>query len=378
MKTLRLGSTGPMVEFLQNILKILGFYLGNIDGTFGNSTKNAVINFQHTYGLDDDGIVGRLTWRALTPYINGGLGFIVPTNISYSSSILNVNINSLKSLYPFLEVSSSGYSVLGNNIPVIKIGNGSKEVFYSAAIHANEWITSPLLMKFLENYCYAYTRNLNIFNVNARALYNTTTIYIMPMVNPDGVNLVTGEISPNSSLYSNTRLIANQYPNIPFPSGWKANIRGVDLNLQFPAGWEQARAIKFAQGFTTPAPRDFVGFGPLTEPEALAIYNFTLEHNFRLVISYHTQGEVIFWQFQNYTPENAFFIGSQFSRVSGYSLEDTPYNSSFAGYKDWFIQNYNRPGYTIEVGSGQNPLPTSQFEKIYNDNLGILVLGTLL
>ena len=233
-------------------------------------------------------------------------------------------------------------------------------------------------MKFLENYCYAYTRNLNIFNVSARALYNTTTIYIMPMVNPDGVNLVTGEISPNSSLYSNTRLIANQFPTIPFPSGWKANIRGVDLNLQFPAGWEQARAIKFAQGFTTPAPRDFVGFGPLTEPEALAIYNFTLEHNFRLVISYHTQGEVIFWQFQNYTPENAFFIGSQFSRVSGYSLEDTPYNSSFAGYKDWFIQNYNRPGYTIEVGSGQNPLPTSQFEKIYNDNLGILVLGTLL
>lgn len=189
MKTLRLGSTGPMVEFLQNILKKLGFYNGTIDGVFGNSTKNAVINFQHTYGLDDDGIVGRLTWRALTPYINGGLGFIVPTNISYSSSILNININSLKSLYPFLEVSSSGYSVLGNNIPVIKIGNGSKEVFYSAAIHANEWITAPLLMKFLENYCYAYSRNLNIFNVSARALYNTTTIYIMPMVNPDGVCL---------------------------------------------------------------------------------------------------------------------------------------------------------------------------------------------
>ena len=148
--------------------------------------------------------------------------------------------------------------------------------------------------------------------------------------------------------------------------------------MQFPAGWKQAREIKFSQGFTQPAPRDFVGFGPLTEPESLAIYNFTLEHNFRLIINYHTQGEVIYWQFQNYTPENAFLIGTQFSRVSGYSLENTPYNSSFAGYKDWFIQNYNKPGYTVEAGLGNNPLPISQFDKIYQDNLGILVLGAIL
>ena len=152
----------------------------------------------------------------------------------------------------------------------------------------------------------------------------------------------------------------------------------MDLNLQFPAGWEQAREIKFAQGFTSPAPRDFVGFGPLTEPESLTIYDFTLEHNFSLVLAYHSQGEVIFWQFQNYNPPNAKRIGEAFARTSGYSLEETPFNSSFAGYKDWFIQTYNRPGYTIEVGLGENPLPISQFDKIYNDNLGILVLGAAL
>lgn len=127
-----------------------------------------------------------------------------------------------------------------------------------------------------------------------------------------------------------------------------------------------------------PAPRDFVGYGPLTEPESLAVYNFTIRHNFRLILAYHSQGEVIYWQFQNYNPPYSFEIGTQFANVSGYSLESTPYNSSFAGYKDWFIQNYNRPGYTIEVGLGTSPLPLSQFGKIYSDNLGILVLGSII
>ncbi len=218
METLRYGQTGPMVEFLQNLLKKLGFYNANIDGIFGNQTRNAVINFQKAFGLNPDGIVGPLTWRALRPYINGSLGFIIPTNISYSYSILQINLNTLKNLYPFLEIFSIGKSVLGNDLPVIKIGNGSKEVFYSASFHANEWITSPLLMKFLADYCYCYVNNLPIYGINSRNLYNSTTIYIMPMVNPDGVNLVTGEIISNSSLYANTKLISNNYPNIPFPS----------------------------------------------------------------------------------------------------------------------------------------------------------------
>lgn len=127
-----------------------------------------------------------------------------------------------------------------------------------------------------------------------------------------------------------------------------------------------------------PAPRDFVGYGPLTEPEALAVYNFTLQHNFKLILTYHSQGEVIYWQFQNYNPPNAYNSGTKFSEASGYLLDSTPYDSSFAGYKDWFIQDFNKPGYTIEVGLGTNPLPISQFDQIYKDNLGILILGATL
>ena len=101
-------------------------------------------------------------------------------------------------------------------------------------------------------------------------------------------------------------------------------------------------------------------------------------HNFSLVLTYHTQGKEIYWQFQNYNPPNSFEIGQKLAESSGYLLAETTYNSSFAGFKDWFIQKYNKPGYTIEAGIGENPLPITQFDEIYNDNLDILVLSALL
>lgn len=378
MRLLKQGSTGPLVEYLQTILKALGFYKGDIDGIYGPQTVNSVKFFQRRFRLSPDGIVGDKTWNALTPYINGRLGFIVPTNIRYSSEIMEINLNTFKTLYPFLEIGSIGKSVLGNDIPYVRLGTGSNHVFYSASIHANEWITSPMLMKFIADYCHTYSRGLTLYNQKTRDLFQKSSIYIVPMCNPDGVDLVTGSIPRNSMAYTTARSYAQNYPAIPFPSGWKANIRGIDLNLQFPAGWESAKQIKSSQGFIYPGPRDFPGYGPLTEPESIALHNFTLNHNFRLVIAYHTQGEVIFWKYQNMEPEDSRRIGEEFARISGYSLEETPYNSSFAGYKDWFIKQYNKPGYTIEVGSGDNPLPLSQFPKIYSENLGILVSGAIL
>lgn len=232
-------------------------------------------------------------------------------------------------------------------------------------------------MRFLENLSKSYVNNFNIFGYNARELFTNVSLYIVPMVNPDGVDLVTGLITENSWAYNNAKRIATNFPDIPFPSGWKANIEAIDLNLQFPAGWEQAKEIKYEQGFNQPAPRDFVGYGPLTAPEAVSLYNFTLNHNFSLMITYHTQGRVIFYQYQDITPPNAQEIAEHFAKISGYTLPEVPYNSSFAGYKDWFILYYNRPGFTIEVGLGTNPIPISQFAGIYRENLGILVSGML-
>lgn len=124
--------------------------------------------------------------------------FIVPTNVAYSSYILNSNLNALYRKFPFLDIKSVVVSNLGNPINVVRLGTGNKKVFYSASFHANEFITSILLMKFIEDYCNAYVSNGKIYNYSIQDLFNYCSIYIMPMVNPDGVNLVTGNINKNS------------------------------------------------------------------------------------------------------------------------------------------------------------------------------------
>lgn len=159
---------------------------------------------------------------------------IVPTGKSYTYDLLTQNLFTLNRAFPFLNIQVVGSSVLGKNLYVIKLGTGTKKVFYSASFHANEWITSVVMMKFIEDYCNAYVNNSNLYNYNIKTLFNNVSIYIMPMVNPDGVDLVTGNLSKNSSDFIQTQNIALNYPDIPFPSGWKANILGVDLKNYQP------------------------------------------------------------------------------------------------------------------------------------------------
>ena len=374
MELLKLGSTETLVQYLQSTLKTLGFYKGNIDGIFGSQTKNAVITFQREFGISQDGIVGPNTWNKLSAFF-----YIVPTDISYGSNILSINSQGFATKFPFLEQGNIGYSVLKKELKYFKFGRGPKQIFYSGTIHGNEWINTTLLMKFLENLCTAYLNRGNIWGYPASSLFNQYTLYVVPLANPDGVDLVVGNIKKyNPQSYNSAQKLSQNYLTIPFPNGWKANIEGIDLNLQFPAEWETARNNKFAQGYTKPGPRDYVGPSPLYAQEAKALYNFTLSKNFSLILAYHSQGETIYWKFLNYLPPRSYEIGRHFSQVSGYLLENTPYTSGFAGYKDWFIQNYNLPGYTIETGLGENPLPISQFQDIYNKNIGILILGMLL
>ena len=122
---------------------------------------------------------------------------------------------------------------------------------------------------------------------------------------------------------------------------------------------------------------NYVGFGPLSAPESRAVYDYTLALSPCLTLSYHTQGEEIYWRYGECEPEGAEKIGELFARLSGYKLADPADVSSNAGYKDWFIDSFDRPGFTVEAGKGKNPLPLTDFDELYRKNLPILTYGAL-
>lgn len=419
MLNLQLNDTGSLVQLIQLALIRSGFLSGEADGIFGPTTKDAVINFQKAFSLTPDGEVKEKTFSFLKRYISGyykkniskgdtlwsiaamaGISVnslitanpqidplnltigeklivpfsfeLIPTDIAYSSLLVELLCDGLKARYPFISVKEIGKSVTGKSINVLKIGSGSKSIFINSGFHANEWLNIPVVLKFTEEYLKAVSNNALIENYSAAELFKSTSLYLVPLINPDGTDIVTRALY-QGEYFEQAKNIASDFPSVPFPDGWKANINGVDLNLQFPAGWEKAKAIKFAQGFTQPAPIEYVGTAPLSQSEAQAVYRFTLQNNFSIILAYHSQGSIIYWKYGEYLPPESENIGIILSEASGYPLELTPIDSSFAGYKDWFIQDFNRPGYTIETGRGKNPLPLEQFDIIYKENKPLIL-----
>ena len=268
-----------------------------------------------------------------------------------------------------------GQSVCGTPLTALRIGKGQKRLLLSAAHHANEWITAPALTACIGEFLYEASDEESPCCAEARDIFRRCTLILVPLVNPDGVDLVNGALPPFRA--AEAADIARLRPDIPFPAGWKANIRGVDLNLQYPALWETARENKAALGVTGPAPQNYVGPSPLSEPESRALFELTLREEPDLVLAFHTQGETIYWRFFDRDIPGSRELGEHLSRESGYSLEDTPYVSGFAGYKDWFIDAFRRPGYTVEFGRGTNPLPPEQFGRIRESCAKIIAAAAL-
>lgn len=298
---------------------------------------------------------------------------VVPADTPMTSELLRYVLRGLEARYPMLSEDIIGQTEFGRPIYRLSVGTGRRVVYYNAAHHANEWITTPLVLSCLEQLLQTMALQESLMDIDIRALMRENRLYLVPMVNPDGVDLVNGAVSDQERAAAET--ISQNYPSIPFPDGWKANLRGVDVNLNYPAGWDQAKEIKYGLGFTSPAPRDFVGTDPLSEAESRAMFNTTENLDPELTIAWHTQGKEIYWKFLDMEPQGARLLGKQMAEFSGYGLEEIPYGSSFAGYKDWFIQDFDRPGYTIEAGAGTNPLPLSQLPEMVRDNLPIFLLG---
>ncbi|WP_442601402.1 M14 family metallopeptidase [Paenibacillus sp. KN14-4R] len=276
----------------------------------------------------------------------------------------------LAAQYPWIELVTIGHSVLGRPILALRIGVGAHKVHYNAAFHANEWITTPLLMTFVRQYAEAVACCEAWYGVDARSVYESNTLWVVPMVNPDGVELVLHGAASCESVFE--QVFHWNGGSCDF-NNWKANIRGVDLNDQFPAHWEVERERRDVPG---PGPRDYTGEAPLTEPEALTMAHFTMEQQFDLVMALHSQGREIYWNYRDYEPAHAEALAQCLAQASGY--EAVKLTGSDAGYKDWFIQDFRRPGFTIEVGYGVNPLPIEQFPQIYADVAPLLLQGLLI
>lgn len=276
MKILRKGNSGSLVSMAQLALKRACFYNGTLDGIFGIKTESSVRYFQYLNRLDTDGVIGAETWSVLEKYIKGffryslkrgdtywllankystsvsaimlanpdinenflkvgqkiniPFGFnVVPCDIPYSSYLVKLVVQGLITRYPFMELSVAGKSVKGSDIYCIKTGTGSREVVHNASHHAAEWITTPLLLKFLEQYASAYAFGGRINGEDAASLYSETTLYTVPVVNPDGVDVVTGALSDSD--YKDT---AEKISEIILPDGRKINISETDLNMNYP------------------------------------------------------------------------------------------------------------------------------------------------
>ncbi|WP_291635202.1 M14 family metallopeptidase [Clostridium sp.] len=422
MQTIKIGSRGPAVMEIQSLLNKLGYDAGAIDGIYGPKTAAAVRKFQRYFGLSPTGVVNDDTYKLMNSFLRGydtyrirpgdtlyfiarryyttvasiitanpkinpnnlqvGQVIIVPysldvvyTNIDYTYDIMKKDLEGLKARYPFIEVASAGKSELGKELYYVKLGNGPNKVFYNGTHHAIEWITAVLLMKFIENFSKAYATGKSIEGSNALDIWNKSTIYVMPMVNPDGVDLVLNGLDKSNPYYND--LIKWNNRSLDFSKDWSANIRGVDLNHNYDAMWQKSKDAEESYGVYGPGPTRYSGTAPESESESRAVADFTRKLDFRLVIAYHTQGEVIYWDYQNLASLEARKIGEIFSRLSGYELAETTGITSYSGYKDWFIEKYRKPGYTIEVGLGVNPLPISQFNKIYSDNIKVLLEGAI-
>lgn len=220
-------------------------------------------------------------------------------------------------------------------------------------------------MKFLGELSEAYSTGGELGGENVSRLCAETTLWGVPMVNPDGVELAQNGADKSHPLY---RELLSWNGGLTDFTGWKANVRGIDLNDQFPAFWEEECKRRGVGG---PAPRDYPGPYPLSEPEAAAIAAFTDRLNFHTVVALHTQGREIYWNYREFEPPEAEALARRLANASGYA--PVKLSGSDAGFKDWFIHRYRRPGFTVEAGYGENPLPMSGFESIYAELRPLLV-----
>ena len=294
----------------------------------------------------------------------------ITENKNYDYFSLKKTVGALQEKYPFIHTSVIGKSVAGRDITAIKIGRANEYVLFAAAFHGSEHITSTLMLKFTEELCEKLQNGGEIAGINVKNVMHGRAIIIIPCVNPDGVEIcMHGALSAGSMAHSVARIARGDTEH------WNANLRGVDLNHNFDADWENLHKLEQESGIYGPALTRYGGTKPFSEPETVALAELCRTMKIRHALAFHSQGEVIYWDYNGFNPPRSRKMAEILATSSGYALDYPTGLAVGGGFKDWFIKEFNRPAFTIEVGLGENPLPIDQSENIYKNIREMLILS---
>ncbi len=263
-----------------------------------------------------------------------------------------------------IKLSYIGKSILDKEIPLITLGDvtAKKSVLYVSTHHASENVTTSVLLQFIKEYASAYYGSNQISAINIKNLFKMRKIYIVPMLNPDGVEYRLNGISHDNPIRD--RVIA--YNEGEDFTKWNANARGVDLNHNYNASFDEYKIYEKINDIT-PGKTKYSGEYAESEPEVQALTNlirFTGEE-LKGILTLHTQGEEIYYKSNGKIVPNTEIISRHVSRMCAYPLCDTEGSASYGGLTDWAIRELNLPSYTLECGKGENPLNIKQANSIY-------------
>ena len=262
--------------------------------------------------------------------------------------------------YPFLEKTVIGKSVSGKNIIALKLPGGDSSALFAAAFHGSEHITTNISLMLLEDMAYAYQNNSAVDGINIRKALSSRGVIFVPRVNPDGCDIsILGAAAAGKRAGEITKQCGGDF------NRWNANLRGVDINHNFNADFAGVKQREREAEIYVPGPTRFGGDRPESEPETAAMVSLCKNENLSLVCALHAQGEVIYWGYKDYCLKRNRQMAKILAATGSYALDVPTGIASGGGFKDWFCMTFNRPGFTVELGRGKNPLPIAQAREIY-------------
>ena len=288
---------------------------------------------------------------------------IIDLNEPIGHSKMMEILNDFAEKYDFLSINMIGKSIFGRSIPLIKLGNGNKRVIYIGAHHGSEWITTAVLIRFVNEFCELYKCKGFVEGISIDKLFEGAEINIVPMLNPDGVELSINGLCEDNPLYE--RLLSMNKQSRDFTC-WQANGRGVDLNHNYNFGFEKYKIIENEQEISHGAPTKYSGEYPESEPEIGYLCNYIRFYgDFKGALALHTQGEELYYTSGGECPKGAERIASYVAETCGYKKSHPDGTAAYGGFTDWFINEFQRPSITLECGKGRNPLPITDLPMIY-------------